>query len=51
MVPSQHAEGTVYVTERGREEDDFRPYIFKSSDYGRTFTNVVNNLPHGVVTA
>jgi photosystem II stability/assembly factor-like uncharacterized protein len=49
VVPSQHAEGTVYVTERGREEDDFRPYIFKSSDYGRTFTNIVNNLPDGVV--
>jgi photosystem II stability/assembly factor-like uncharacterized protein len=49
VVPSQHAEGTVYVTQRGREDDDFAPYVYKSSDYGRTFTSIVNNLPAGCV--
>jgi hypothetical protein len=49
VVPSQHAEGTVYVTERGREDDDFAPYVYKSSDYGRTFTSIINNLPAGCV--
>ena len=47
VVPSQHAEGTVYVTQRGREDDDFAPYIFKSIDYGGTFTSIVNNIPAG----
>jgi photosystem II stability/assembly factor-like uncharacterized protein len=49
VVPSQHAEGTVYVTQRGREDDDFAPYIYKSVDYGGTFTSIVNNIPAGCV--
>ena len=47
VVPSQHAEGTVYVAQRGREDDDFTPYLYKSVDYGGTFTSIVNNLPAG----
>jgi hypothetical protein len=49
VVPSQHAEGTVYVTQRGREDDDFAPYIYKSVDYGGTFTSIVNNIPAGCI--
>ena len=49
VVPSQHAEGTVYLTTRGREDDDFAPYIYKSIDYGGTFTSIVNNIPAGSV--
>ncbi len=49
VVPSQHAEGTVYLTTRGREDDDFAPYIYKSIDYGGTFTSIVNNMPAGSV--
>ena len=49
VVASQHAEGTVYVTQRGREDDDFAPYIYKSIDYGGTFTSIVNNIPTGSV--
>ena len=45
VVPSQHAAGTVYVTQRGREDDDFGSYVYKSSDFGRTFTSIVNNIP------
>jgi photosystem II stability/assembly factor-like uncharacterized protein len=49
VVASEHAEGTVYVTQRGREDDDFAPYIYKSTDYGRTFTSIVANIPAGPV--
>ena len=49
VVPSQHADGTMYVTERGREDDDFAPYVFKSSDFGKTMTSIVNNIPAGSV--
>jgi len=49
VVPSQHAEGTVYVAQRGREDDDFTAYLYKSVDYGGTFTSIVNNLPPGSV--
>ena len=51
VVPSQHAEGTVYVTQRGREDDDFAAHVYKSIDYGGTFTSIVNNLPTGSVNA
>lgn len=49
VVPSQHAEGTVYVAQRGREDDDFAPYLYKSTDYGGTFTSIVDNIPAGSV--
>jgi photosystem II stability/assembly factor-like uncharacterized protein len=49
VVASRYAEGTVYVTQRGREDDDFAPYIYKSSDYGKTFTSLVANVPAGPV--
>ena len=39
VVASEHAEGTVYVTQRGREDDDFAPYVYKSTSfYGRSST-------------
>jgi photosystem II stability/assembly factor-like uncharacterized protein len=49
VVPSQHADNTVYVTQRGREDDDFAPYVYKSTDGGKTFTNIVSNIPAGPV--
>ena len=49
VVPSQHAEGTVYVTQRGREDDDFGIYAYKSTDFGRTFTSLAGNIPAGSV--
>ena len=49
VVPSLHADGTVYVTQRGREDDDFAPYIFKSTDFGATLTPIVNDIPAGSV--
>ena len=49
LVPSVHAEGTVYVTQRGREDDDFAAYVYKSTDYGKTFRNIANNIPAGPV--
>lgn len=49
VVASEHSDGTVYVTQRGREDDDFAPYVFKSIDYGKTLTSIVNNIPAGPV--
>jgi photosystem II stability/assembly factor-like uncharacterized protein len=49
VVPSQHADSTVYVTQRGREDDDFAAYIYKSVDGGKTFTSIVGNIPAGPV--
>ena len=49
VVPSLHADQTLYVTQRGREDDDFAAYVYKSIDGGKTFTSIVSNLPAGPV--
>jgi photosystem II stability/assembly factor-like uncharacterized protein len=49
VVPSLHAEGVVYVTQRGREDDDFGVYVYKSTDFGKTFTSLAANIPAGSV--
>src|SRR5688500_10627814 len=45
IVPSAHDASTVYVTQQGRSDDDFAAYVWKSTDSGRTFTSIANNLP------
>jgi len=49
VVASQHDENVLYVTQQGRSDDDFAPYIWKSADGGRTFTSIVSNIPAGPV--
>jgi photosystem II stability/assembly factor-like uncharacterized protein len=49
VVPSKHADGTVYIAQRGREDDDFGVYVYKSTDYGKTFVSLASNIPAGAV--
>ena len=49
IVASRHAEGTVYITQRGREDDDFGVYVCKSTDSGRTIRSIAGNIPAGPV--
>ncbi len=42
---SRHAEGTVYIAVDNHRSDDMRNYVFKSADYGRTWTSIVGDLP------
>lgn len=39
--------GTCYVTFDGHRSDDFHTYVFKTTDYGKTWTNLTANLPDG----
>ena len=36
---------TAYVSVDGHRSDDLKPYIFKTADYGKTWTNVTGDLP------
>ncbi|MEA2679408.1 MAG: hypothetical protein QOK03_1130, partial [Candidatus Binataceae bacterium] len=38
---------TVYVTFDNHRENDFRPYVYVSNDFGKTFRSISNNLPTG----
>lgn len=45
VTPSQHVEGLVYVTLTGYRNDEFTPHIYKSTNYGGTWTAIPGNLP------
>ena len=49
LVASKHDDGTVYLAQRGREDDDFAPYLWKSTDYGKTWKSIVGNIPSGSI--
>jgi len=44
---SHHDEGTCYLTFDGHRSDEFTPWVFKTDDYGRTWTDISSNLPDG----
>ncbi|HET9743677.1 MAG TPA: hypothetical protein VFQ00_13080 [Terriglobales bacterium] len=40
-------EGTAYVAVDRHKLDDFKPYIFKTSDYGKSWSPLNNGIPEG----
>jgi hypothetical protein len=40
-------EGTAYVAVDRHKLDDFKPYIFKTSDYGKSWTQLTTGIPEG----
>ncbi len=45
IEPSHFGAGTAYVALDNHRNDDWKPYLFRTTDYGRTWTNVTSNLP------
>lgn len=45
VEPSRTAAGTAYAAFERRMMDDFRPYIYRTTDFGRTWTSITGNLP------
>ena len=44
---SPHDPGTAYVAVDRHQSDDLKPYIYKTSDYGQSWTKLVNGIPDG----
>ncbi len=42
---SRTAAGTAYLSADRHMFDDFRPYVFKTTDYGKTWTSLSSSLP------
>src|SRR6266446_3742013 len=40
--------GTAYMAVERHKMDDFAPYVFKTSDFGKSWTKLVNGLPANV---
>ncbi len=45
VLASQHDEKVIYAAFNHHKYGDFKPYVFKSSDQGNTWTNISGNLP------
>ena len=45
IVASNHDANTVYAAFENRQNADFKPYLLKSTDAGRSWVSIVSNLP------
>jgi photosystem II stability/assembly factor-like uncharacterized protein len=43
--PSPHEAGVAYMAVDRHASDDFRPYIFKTDNFGKTWTSITSGLP------
>jgi photosystem II stability/assembly factor-like uncharacterized protein len=48
VEPSRFAAGTCYVAIDGHQVNDRDPWIFRTADYGRTWTRIVSGIPASV---
>jgi len=46
VAASPNRPGTAYVSYTGYREDDFRPFLFKTADYGQTWSSIAATLPN-----
>jgi photosystem II stability/assembly factor-like uncharacterized protein len=46
IVASAAGRGTAYVSFDAHRDGDFKPYLFRTADFGKTWTAVTNGLPN-----
>jgi len=46
VYASHFSVNTAYVTKNGFKRDDFKPYVFKTTDGGKTWQNISKGLPN-----
>ncbi len=42
--------GTAYIAATMYKHDDFRPYLYKTNDFGKTWKKIVNGIPENAFT-
>ena len=47
VEPSHHTRGVAYATVDGHRMAKYTPWIFKTTDYGKSWTSIRGNLPDG----
>jgi photosystem II stability/assembly factor-like uncharacterized protein len=47
---SPHAAGAAYIAATMYKWDDFRPYLYKTTDYGKTWKKITSGIPDGAFT-
>ncbi|HVM89553.1 MAG TPA: hypothetical protein VMT76_15300 [Puia sp.] len=48
VEPSHYDAATCYVSATRYKSDDTKPYVFKTNDYGKTWTLITNGLPENI---
>jgi len=47
---SRYDAGTAYLTVDGHQVNNRDPFVYKTADYGRTWTAITNGIPHGMLS-
>jgi photosystem II stability/assembly factor-like uncharacterized protein len=48
VIETSHFDpGTAYVAANRYQQDDFKPYLWKTTDYGKTWTSIASGIPVG----
>ena len=50
VEPGHHDAGTLYIAANRYQQDDFKPYLLKTTDYGKTWTHIDAGIPVGAYT-
>ncbi len=50
IAPSRYDGGTAYLTVDAHQENNRDPWVYKTTDYGKTFRLIVNGLPRNMVS-
>ena len=51
VAASKHKKERVYITLNGYRWDNFKSYVYKSDNYGKTWVNISNNIANSPVNA
>jgi hypothetical protein len=46
VFASPHEAGTAFVAKNGFRNDDFAAYLYRTTDFGRTWTSIAGDLPN-----
>jgi photosystem II stability/assembly factor-like uncharacterized protein len=49
VVPSHFSEGRVYLTLNGKRDENYKAMIYKSEDFGTTWSSISNGIPSAPV--
>ena len=50
IEPSAHADGTAYLAATRYKHDDTAPYLYRTTDWGQTWTRITEGIPGGDFT-
>jgi photosystem II stability/assembly factor-like uncharacterized protein len=49
IIASAHNKAVAYAACQGMANGDYKPHLFKTTDGGKTWSSLNNNLPHRAV--